>query len=54
MWGHELALTLQHCERLLSEDTDIDRKAVKSLARQQRTALREIWDEPSGDVFEIG
>ncbi|EJF61054.1 hypothetical protein DICSQDRAFT_170603 [Dichomitus squalens LYAD-421 SS1] len=54
MWGHELALTLQHCERLLSEDADIDRKAVKSLARQEKGAMREIWDEPSGDIFELG
>nr|VWP00958.1 Transcriptional repressor TUP1 [Ganoderma boninense] len=54
VWGHELALTLQHCERTLSEDAEADRKVVKSLARQQKVALREIWDDPPGDIFELG
>ncbi|KAI1793228.1 hypothetical protein LXA43DRAFT_1124268 [Ganoderma leucocontextum] len=54
VWVHELALTLQHCERILSEDAEVDRKLVKSLARQQKTALREIWDDPPGDIFELG
>lgn len=53
VWGHELALTLQHCERILSEDAEADRKVIKSLAGQQKTALREIWDDPPGDIFEL-
>ena len=54
MWGHELALMLQHCEKQLSEDSEIDRKSLKSLARQLKMSMRELWDEASGDVFELG
>ncbi|RPD54662.1 hypothetical protein L226DRAFT_613702 [Lentinus tigrinus ALCF2SS1-7] len=54
IWGHELALTLQHCEKLLSEDGEVDRKSVKGLTKQLKMSMRGIWDDPPGDVFELG
>ncbi|KAI0754694.1 hypothetical protein C8Q80DRAFT_1094239 [Daedaleopsis nitida] len=54
MWGHELALTLQQCEKVLSEEADVDRKTVRSFGRQLKISMRELWDEASGDVFEPG
>ena len=53
MWGHELALTMQHCAKLLIEDGDIDRKRVKILTKQLKLSMRGIWDDPPGDVFEL-
>ncbi|KAI0770449.1 hypothetical protein C8Q74DRAFT_1202231 [Fomes fomentarius] len=53
MWGHELALVLQHCEKQLSEDGEVERKRLKSLARQLKMSMRQLWDEASGDVFEL-
>ncbi|KAI9064653.1 hypothetical protein FKP32DRAFT_1625471 [Trametes sanguinea] len=58
MWGHELALVLQHCDNVLSGDEEteskVNRKSMKSLATKLKLAMREIWDDASGDVFDIG
>ncbi|KAI0366939.1 hypothetical protein BV20DRAFT_951369 [Pilatotrama ljubarskyi] len=58
LWGHELALVLQHCEGMLSGDEEMDskadRKSVKSLALKLKAAMRSIWDDASSDVFDIG
>ena len=54
LWGHELALMLQHCENLLDEGSGIDRKSVKFLARQMKNAMRGAWDDTSGDIFQPG
>ncbi|RDX49866.1 hypothetical protein OH76DRAFT_1556053 [Lentinus brumalis] len=53
VWGHELALTLQHCEKLLVEDGEVDRKIVKALTKQLKLSMRGIWDDAPGDVFEL-
>ena len=46
---------LQHCERLLSDENDHDRrKNIKSLAKQMKMAMRGTWDDTSGDVFDPG
>ncbi|KAI8994107.1 hypothetical protein BD414DRAFT_481445 [Trametes punicea] len=56
IWGHELALVLQQCERMLSvdEEASADRKRVTSLARKVKQAMHCIWDDNSGDVFDMG
>ncbi|KAI0643094.1 hypothetical protein C8Q79DRAFT_1002826 [Trametes meyenii] len=58
VWGHELALVLQHCESVIAGDEELDskadRKSVKSLAVKFKIAMRGIWDDASGDVFDIG
>ena len=54
LWGHELALMLQHCEKLLSDGGEVDRRHVKSVARQMKMAMRGAWDDTSGDVFDPG
>ncbi|OSD02424.1 hypothetical protein PYCCODRAFT_1410918 [Trametes coccinea BRFM310] len=58
MWGHELALVLQHCDDVLSGDEEteskVNRKNMKSLATKLKLAMRGIWDDASGDVFDIG
>ncbi|KAI0350346.1 hypothetical protein OH77DRAFT_1593607 [Trametes cingulata] len=58
LWGHEIALLLQHCEGMLSGSEEmepkVDRKSVKSLALKLKAAMRSIWDDASGDVFDMG
>lgn len=58
IWGHELALVLQDCDKILSDDEDMngktDRKSVKSVAMKLKSAMRGIWDDATGDVFDIG
>lgn len=58
MWGHELAIVLQHCESVLAGDEEMDpkadRKSFKALATKLKAAMRAIWDDASGDVFDIG
>lgn len=43
---------------MLSRDEDMDpkteRKSVKSVANKLKSAMRGIWDDASGDVFDIG
>ncbi|KAH9924608.1 uncharacterized protein BXZ73DRAFT_50340 [Epithele typhae] len=52
LWGHELALMLQHCEKLLSEHGDVDRKLVKTMVKQLKLAMRGAWDQQSTDIFD--
>ncbi|KAI0761978.1 hypothetical protein BD413DRAFT_221108 [Trametes elegans] len=58
VWGHEIALVLQHYQRVLSGDEDmdsnVDRRSVRPLASKLKATMRSIWDEISGDVFDIG
>ena len=56
--GRTLALVLQHCESVLAGDEEMDpkadRKSFKSLAMKLKAAMRAIWDDISGDLFDIG
>ncbi|KAI0629898.1 hypothetical protein C8Q77DRAFT_1139118 [Trametes polyzona] len=57
IWGHELALVLQDCDKVLSgdeEDAKVDRKSIKSVATKLKATMRSIWDDNVNDVFDIG
>ncbi|KAI0823297.1 hypothetical protein BC628DRAFT_1504458 [Trametes gibbosa] len=58
IWGHELAVVLQECDKVLSDDDEMDprasRKSIKSIAVKLKTAMRGIWDDTAGDMFDIG
>jgi len=60
LFGQELALALQQVSIRLSQtdeatcDQNVDRRDVLLFGSKLKKALRDIWEDPAVDVFNVG
>ncbi|OBZ71396.1 Protein rad9 [Grifola frondosa] len=59
-WGHELALVLQQCDRMIVNsgdgdfDSRVDRSKLLLFGLKVKDALRNLWEDAASDVFDMG